>query len=214
MVALPSESSTLPDPAAKPGQLLLFEALGVNELPQGFADITGREQKFVLELLRHGQMARAARDAGYSEASAGAIASETLRKPKVFAFYQRCLAGVAANADKLTARVCERSLLYHAKAMEAAQEVRDLDELILVGRKENFKNGTTTEYETRREQAVKAEKHYAELATRTDTLLASLLGKLNIQVGGTVNHNHVILDERLQAQLIADRKRLQGASAA
>lgn len=210
MVAPRSNSEPAADNPAKAGQLLLFEAIGVAELPQGFGDITGREQRFVLALLRHGQMAKAAVEAGYSETSAGSIASETLRKPKVFAFYQRCLGALASNADKLTQRVAERSLVLHQKAMEAAQVVADLDELILVAEKQNTgKAGTTTEYETRREQAAKAEKHYTTLANQTDTLLASLLGKLNLNVSGTVTHNHVIVNDKLAAELVAARKRLQ-----
>lgn len=207
---MPSESPATV-PAAKPAQLLLFEGIGVTELPQGFAEITGREQRFVLELLKHGQMARAARDAGYSEASAGSIASETLRKPKVFAFYQRCLAKVAANADALTARVCERSLLFHNKAIAAAQEMAELDELILVSEstKTGKKAATTTNYETRREQAAKAEKHYAALAAQADTLLASLIGKLTLKVDGAVTHSHFVLTPERREELVGARRRLQ-----
>lgn len=176
--------------AASTRQLLLFEGIGVaaEQIPQGFGELTGREQKFVLNLLRHGQMARAAVEAGYSETSAGAIASETLRKPKVFAFYQRCLATVAANADAMTRRVAERSIVLHTKAMTAAQEVKDLDELILIAHRDETgaKAKNVDEYESRREQAAKAEKHYTTLANQTDTLLASLLGKLTLNVQGTV----------------------------
>ena len=171
-------------------QLLLFEGIGVaaEQIPQGFGELTGREQKFVLNLLRHGQMARAAVEAGYSETSAGAIASETLRKPKVFAFYQRCLATVAANADAMTRSVAERSIVLHTKAMTAAQEVKDLDELILIAHRDETgaKAKQVDEYESRREQAAKAEKHYTTLANQTDTLLASLLGKLTLNVKGSV----------------------------
>ena len=178
-------------PAARAArQLLLFEGIGVaaEQIPQGFGELTGREQKFVLNLLRHGQMARAAVEAGYSETSAGAIASETLRKPKVFAFYQRCLATVAANADAMTRRVAERSIVLHTKAMTAAQEVKDLDKLILIAHRDETgaKAKDVDEFETRREQAAKAEKHYTTLANQTDTLLASLLGKLTLNVQGTV----------------------------
>ena len=176
--------------AASTRQLLLFEGIGVaaEQIPQGFGELTGREQKFVLNLLRHGQMARAAVEAGYSETSAGAIASETLRKPKVFAFYQRCLATVAANADAMTRRVAERSIVLHTKAMTAAQEVKDLDKLILIAHRDETgaKAKDVDEFETRREQAAKAEKHYTTLANQTDTLLASLLGKLTLNVQGTV----------------------------
>ena len=199
-------------PAAEAKQLLLFEAIGVAELPQGIADLTGKEQKFVLALLRHGQMARAAIEAGYSETSAGAIASETLRKPKVFAFYQRCLGLVAANADQLTRRVCERSLILHQKAMTAAQDVKDLDELILIAHRDESgaKAKDVDEYETRREQAAKAEKHYTTLANQTDTLLASLLGKLQLNVNANVSGGLTLtLTPELQDRLVKARRELQ-----
>lgn len=186
----------------------MFETIGVAEMPQGFSEITAREQRFVLELLRHGQMARAARDAGYSENSAGAIASETLRKPKVFAFYSKCLAQVASNADKLTQRVAQRSILYHDKAVAASQDIANLDALILTSRKSGSK-GFESQYETQREHAVRAEKHYSELSTKTDALLASLLGKLNLNVHGVVTHNHVIVDDKFEASLVEKRRTLQ-----
>jgi phage terminase small subunit len=178
------------------------------ELPEGASDLTKREFAFVTRLLQHGQMARAAREAGYAEESAGVIATETLRKPKVHGFYRRCLSKVANNAEQLVIRVYERSALFHAKCLECAQQAKELETLMLVARKENAKNGTTVEYETQRELMVRMEKHYAALATQQDTLLATLLGKLNINISGDVNVNHAVLNDPLVDQLIQARRRV------
>lgn len=109
-----------------------FAAAGIGELPQGVAELTRREMRFVMGVLEHGQMARAAIDAGYSPDSAGQIASETLRKPKVFAFYKRCLDKVASQAELVVRRCYERSVIFHARAMEAGQTLREANEWLLV----------------------------------------------------------------------------------
>jgi phage terminase small subunit len=181
------------------------------ELPDGAAKLTAREFAFVTKLLQHGQMARAAKEAGYAEESAAQIAAETLKKPKVHAFYRRCLSKVANNAEALVMRAYERSALWHAKCLECAQEAKELREvtrrdlqnnpdaindLVLIGKKDSGK-GPTIEYETRREQILKREKHYAALAHQADTLLATLLGKLNINISGEVNVNHAVLTDAL-----------------
>ena len=58
-----------------------------------------------------------------AEASVGAIATKTLKKPKVYAFYRRCLEGVANDAGKLVARVYERSVVLHAQMLECAAQL-------------------------------------------------------------------------------------------
>jgi len=189
------------EPAAQPQQLSLspieqrFAASGVDEVPVGYADLTAREAKFVLGVLEHGQMARAARDAGYSEASAGAIATETLRKPKVWAFYRRCLEKVASKAEQLSARVYERSVMLHAKALEAGQQIADANEWILKVSRDEYgaKHGAKSikEFEQKRERAQRDEKHYITLANQTDALLGQLLGKIaGVHVSGEVKHSH------------------------
>lgn len=169
---------------------------GVQELPVGFADLTAKEQKFVLGVLEHGQMARAAVEAGYSAESAGAIASETLRKPKVFAFYKRCVEKVATKADQVTARVYERSVILHAKALEAAQDIADADAWILKLTRDEYSAAkgakSVKEYERTRERAQRDQKHYITLANQTDALLGQLIGKIaGVHVSGTVTHKHV-----------------------
>lgn len=190
---------------------------GVGELPEGAANLKRREFAFVTYLLSHGQMARAAREAGYAPDSAGAIASETLRKPKVFAFYQSCLAKVANNAEQLVMRTYERSVILHAKAMEAAQEVKDLDAELLLKTQSTLEADAikeTATYESARERAVKAEKHYITLANQTDALLGALLGKLKLSTDDSGGLKGVVLSEALANELVAQRRRLQDANPA
>lgn len=169
-----------------------LRASGVEETPEGLGTLTRKEVKFVTALLRHGQMAQAAKEAGYSAESAGQIASETLRKPKVFRFYKKCLAQLAKNGDEVVRRVMERSTLLHAKATECAQQAANLEKLLLLSYKdEDGCKGSKqiNEYETQLSRTVKLEKHYMTLANQTDTLLASLLGKLSLSVSGEIKHS-------------------------
>lgn len=175
-----------------------FAAAGINELPQGVSDLTRREMRFVVGVLEHGQMAKAAIEAGYSPDSAGAIASETLRKPKVFAFYKRCLDKVASQAELVVRRCYERSVIFHAKAMEAGQSVRDANEWLLVNwKQERSRTGKEVkEYELARERAQRDEKHYAGLARAEDALLLNALGRLKVAPGGDVTINVISDDVR------------------
>lgn len=188
-----------------------FAAAGVTSLPQGAGDLTARELKFVTRLLEHGQMGRAAREAGYSATSAGAIATETLHKPKVMRFYRECLSAVVAKADQLTRRVYERSVMLHAKAVEAAQTRSNAEEWII--REETQQNGkdakTIKYFERTRDRAQRDEKHYATLANQTDTLLAALLGKIKeLTIDNSQHHNHVILTPNFLAELSEARRQV------
>lgn len=170
-------------------------------MPQGAGNLTQREMKFVIGVLSHGRLARAAVEAGYSEASAGAIASETLRKPKVFSFYRRCVKQVADKGDELVRRAYERSVIFHAKCIEAAQQVKDEDEWLFVRQTEVMggKNPHKKhEHERARERAQRDEKHYAVLAAQADTLLASMIGKLTLKVEGELKHSVAISPELRQ----------------
>lgn len=164
---------------------LEFAALGIGEMPQGVGDLTTREIKFVRGVLEHGQMAHAAVEAGYSPDSAGSIASETLRKPKVQAFYRRCLDKVASQAELVVRRIYERSVIFHAKAMEAAQTRQDADAWILsYERHERSRGGKEVkEFELKRDRAMREEKHYAQLARAEDALLLNALGRLKVSPG-------------------------------
>lgn len=159
-------------------------------------ELTRREMKFVAAVLEHGQMARAAVEAGYSATSAGAIASETLRKPKVFAFYKRCLDKVASQAELVVRRCYERSVIFHAKAMEAAQTARDAsDWLLITFKEERSRYGKDVkEYELARDRAMRDEKHYAGLARAEDALLLNALGRLKVAPGSDITVN-VVSDE-------------------
>ncbi len=162
-----------------------FASAGIAEMPQGVSDLTRREMKFVAAVLEHGQMARAAVEAGYSAESAGSIASETLRKPKVFAFYRRCLDKVASQAELVVRRIYERSVIFHAKAMEAAQTLKESDEwLLATSRQERGKNAKDVKvFELARERAQRDEKHYAGLARAEDALLLNAMGRLKVAPG-------------------------------
>lgn len=190
---------TQTEPMTRSQQLLLagFESLGVGveDLPAGLGGLGRRELVFVNRLLEHGQMARAALEAGYAgeKEGAGVWASKTLRKAKVFRVYKAALAKVSADADQLVQRVYERSALWHAKAKAAAQEVEKLDGLLLSARVEHdgCKDQKVVEsYETQRTRMMREERHYAQLAVREDTLLGSLLGKLRLDISGSVEHTH------------------------
>ena len=214
-----------PDVRNEPKQLTFAELeatlkqSGVGELPEGVDVLTRREFAFVTALLGHGQQARAAREAGYSPDAAAAIASETLRKPKVHAFYRRCLAKVANNAEQLVMRVYERSVLYHAKAMSAAQEMRELEAaeqalLRLDKAAGGGKSSTTEHYETRRAVWMREEKKYADMANAADVLLGSLLGKLKLNVDVSGGLKGVVVDEALSNELVEQRRRLQSTNPA
>lgn len=173
-----------------------FAATGIKTLPDGVADLNRREMVFVQRLLEHGQHARAAIEAGYSEASAGPIAAELLRKPKVFAFYRRCTEKLANDAAQLVRTTFERYVIFHAKAMEAGQQVKDADTFLVSG----FETTTgksakdKTEYEQARARAQRDEKLYSGLARGEGMLLAALLGKLKIKIEGDVKVS-VVTDE-------------------
>lgn len=175
-----------------------FAASGIAELPEGVTSLTRREMMFVLGVLQHGQMAKAAVEAGYSQDSAQAIASETLRRPKVFAFYRRCVEQVAGKGEELVRRVYERSVIYHAKAITAGQAVADANEWLMTEyRTEKGRNAKDrVAYELARDRAMREEKHYTKLANETDALLGALLGKLKIKVEGSLKVNVVSDDDR------------------
>lgn len=173
-----------------------FAATGIKALPEGVSELKHREMIFVQRLLEHGQHARAATEAGYSEASAGPTASELLRRPKVFAFYRRCMDKLANEAGNIVRSTFERYVIFHAKAMEAAQVGKDADAWLASGFKtEQGRNGKDrTEYELARTRAQRDEKMYSGLARAEGMLLAALLGKLKIKIEGDVKVS-VVTDE-------------------
>lgn len=190
--------------------------LGLDQLPQGVGECSVKELKFVNRLLQHGQLARAAQEAGYQgdREGAGVWASKTLRKPKVFRVYQAALRHVSADADKLVGRVCERSVLWHEKAKACAQEVAELDALLLERADSTTKGkepGDTSYYETRRDRMMKQERHYAQLAAREDTLLGSLLGRLNLNVNVDKQVTHYVAGNEFTQEFAAQRREWEAA---
>lgn len=170
---------------------LEFAALGISDLPEGVSALTSREMKFVAAYLSHGQMRQAAIEAGYSEESAASIASETLRKPKVAAFYRRCAEQLAGESRTVLRSAFERHAIYHAKALEASQTVRDADAWLINGfNREHGKNAKEVmTYELARERAMRDEKHYAGLAVREATLLLRATGKIQETTSTNVTVN-------------------------
>jgi phage terminase small subunit len=173
---------------APAGQLTLspieqaFAANGVSVIPEGASQLTKKEMQFVLSMLEHGQMGRAAVEAGYSPESAASIASETLKKPKVFAFYRKCIDGVASKGEQLTARVYERSVILHAQTLKAAQELSQTKKNPWVLASESHQTGKQAKdvrvYELQRDRAQRDQKHFLTLANQTDALLGTLIGKI------------------------------------
>ena len=159
---------------------LEFAALGIADLPEGVSTLTRREAKFVAAYLSHGQMRQAAIEAGYSEESAASIASETLKKPKVAAFYRRCIDQLAGEAQTVLRGTFQRYVIFHAKALEAAQTRQEADAWLVAGfNRENGKNAKEVmQYELARERAMRDEKHYSGLARAEATLLLKATGKL------------------------------------
>lgn len=184
-----------------------FAATGIKTLPDGVSALSRREMIFVQRLLEHGQQARAAIEAGYSETSAHSTASFLLRKPKVFAFYRKCTDKLANDAATVVRTTFERYVIFNAKAQSAAQERADADAwLAKEFTEEKGKNAKDrTKYEDVRTRAQREEKLYSSLARAEGMLLAALLGKLKIKIEGDVRVS-VITDE--------DRRHLQELEAA
>ncbi|MEN9631944.1 MAG: Terminase small subunit [Verrucomicrobiota bacterium] len=90
---------------------------GLTQLPEGASELTAQELRFVLGMLRHGRQRKAAIEAGYSVTSAHQIASETIRKPRVAAFYRKCLEAFGADARAAIARTEQRARMLDAKAV-------------------------------------------------------------------------------------------------
>lgn len=183
-----------------------FEEFGLSQenLPQGFSEVSAKELTFVLDLLKHGNMGKAAlaADPKRTLESAQVWASKALRKASVFRLYSAALQTVSKDADKLVTRVYERSVLFHDKTKEASATVERLQRALDDAETERQQQLADGLHESKlhskaREQAEadlrKAqldETRYASLAHKQDMLLGSLLGKLNlnVNVNGTVMH--------------------------
>lgn len=203
-----SRITTIPEPTKQRELAGLAEVCaetGLDQLPSGASELLAKELKFVVCLMRHGQQKRAAIEAGYSETSADQIASELLRKPRVAGFYRRCLEGLGATAKAALARLEERARIYHAKAVECAQEKEGLDKLMVVGAKTATNKGeagsVAPEYLTRRENLARLEERYAKLALDADRALLQAAGKmgLELKVSGGLDHTITVTPEILPA---------------
>lgn len=176
----------------------IMAALGVSEvhgLPAGASALAAKELIFVARLLQHGRMSQAASEAGYKGENVAVTASKLLRRPEVQIFYGRCVAQLAANANQVIARVYERSVAAHSEAMRCFQQMQELDaeqmevesetESVSSG-KESDHTSTSTRRQRLRERLAKDFARFDGIAAKNDTLLASMLGKLNVNVTGEV----------------------------
>lgn len=160
-----ADTTPTPDPQPElPGMAEACQAVGLEALPTGLAQLTKRQREFTLAYLETGNATEAARRAGYGDpASDGAKARAN---PAVQAVLVQAAVPVAKNADQLIRRVAERSRYAHAMyEIEAAKEPSL--------------------------RSNKAVREWMAEANRCDSLLGSLLGKIQgVHVTGQVNHAH------------------------
>ncbi|MEO0796295.1 MAG: terminase small subunit [Verrucomicrobiota bacterium] len=202
MITPEQAESTQPDQLSLAGICAAAEAKNLSELPVGAGSLQPKQLKFVINLLRHGNQAQAYIEAGYNVSPdvARVKASQLVAKGNVQRFYHHCIEKLAANGNETVRRVMERATILHAKALRCAQLVEAEEDELVTLRKQRKTSNTTKgtfseeihERETRRDRAAKLERHYFGLANREDTLLASLLGKLKLNVAGTVTLEHVL----------------------
>lgn len=151
----------------------LFQGIGLDVLPAGASSLTRKQLHFCLEFLRCGVATEAARRAGYS--SPDSDGSKVQRSAGVAAFLGRAGVTVAKNADQLVCRAARRSTMLHEQIVAEMEKKPEL-----------------------RDHKLLEKLHLA--VVRTDMLLGSLLGKLgislsgelNVNHGGTVNHEHTV----------------------
>ena len=191
--------------AAQPEQLALFADIGVEALPSGMADLTGKETRFVLAYLRTGLASVAAREAGYADPEADA--AKIRRRPAVAAVLTQAATGAAGNASAMARRVWERSQAYH-------DELRALWPQILALRSKGLPTPCSDEDKCRSEFLARLafleqrERFLVDAATKQDQLLATLHAKIELNVSGTIDHahTHVVLTGEKMAELVAARR--------
>jgi hypothetical protein len=168
----PEGADKVPEQLALPGAEECFRAVGLDALPVGASDLSRKQLEFCLAYLKTGSAVAAAKIAGYGDAQAHA--SKVMQQPKVAAFLGKVIAKVAGNADKLIERVWERSARLHEQLTE------------LQAKPEGGRD-------------FKKEVQLTDLANKTDTLLATILGKLIVNVQGNIG----IFPAEQRAELIA-----------
>lgn len=184
-----------------PEQLPLFAEIGVEALPAGMADLTGKETRFVLAYLRTGLASAAAREAGYSDPEADA--AKIRKRPAIAAVLAQASRTAAGNAAALAAGMWQRMQAYRAEWEKIYPELREmrakglpmpcgeddpcrknyLDRLHFLEGRENKIN--------------------AELAK-----IESTLKGIEIKVDASVDHHHThtILTPQLAQQLVTARR--------
>lgn len=154
------------DPA--PLQLPLFADFGVDTLPDGMADLSAKQTKFVLAFLRTRQSATAAREAGYSDPEADG--ARIRRSPKVARVLTQVAAAAATSAVALIGRVGERSQAAHSDWQEARHKPEGL-------------------------RSTKAEAELLSAVNATDKLLGGLIGLDTLKVQGEMQFHGLTADE-------------------
>lgn len=84
-----------------------------------------RQRKFCFEYIKDFNSSRAARDAGYSEKTAGSIGSENLNKPEIQAFLAELMVRVASEVKKQQ----QNALWTAEELLSRIQEIADCDPL-------------------------------------------------------------------------------------
>jgi hypothetical protein len=178
------ECQSIETQLALPG---LAEVTGLAELPLGFSELNRKQQTFVQRYLAHGNTMRAAREAGYADPESEG--HRLSRRPAIAAVLAQAGARVAKDADALLRRAMERSVWLHNELRE--QRAKRMDSANGVG-------------DTRREREL------FEQCARADTLVAALLGKLNVNVNGSIEHNHrvSVVPEETRRQLLSIQREI------
>jgi hypothetical protein len=151
-----------------PGARELMSATGLMDLPVGFSDLSPQQRRFCINFLACGNATKAAREAGYVEPDSQSV--RLMKKPAVAKFLGQAARRLAADSDALLKRAMDRSVWLHAELAEARNR-----------RMESEGAG-----DFRRERALH------EMVGKADTLVAALLGKLSVNVSGSIEHNHTV----------------------
>ena len=166
----PESGEKQPEQLSLPGAQEMFEAVGLNTLPLGAGDLSRKQLEFCINYLKTGSAKAAAEMAGYADPEAHG--SKILKTPAVARFLAKSVAKVSANAEQLISRVWTRSANLQAQI-------------------EKLQQSKTGDW--------KKEKELTHYANQTDALLASLLGKLQLNVNHSTSDT---LKPEVRAEII------------
>lgn len=189
-----------------PGQLSLFAEIGVDAAPVGLADLSLKEQRFVLAYLRTGLAASAAREAGYADPEADAC--KIRKRPGVVAVITQACRAAGANAEQLAADMWRRKQVYLAEWAELYPQIRKI-------RAEGLPlpcgddDPCQRNYLARLNFLEGRERFVAGELARIEGALKGI----DLNVTGAVQHQHILAPE-MQAHLVQLQQGLLGMGAA